>query len=103
MPYEKHADARDAYTMDFSAQMTGAESISGTPTVKVWRGTTDVTSQFITTAATVNGAVVSFTMDAAAAGAQAGATYTVYVLATTATGRRLVATDSLTVTTKGRP
>jgi hypothetical protein len=102
MAYTKHADARDAYTMSFAAQMADAETITGTPTVRLVRGQTNVTTQFVSLPATADGQVVGFTMNPASTGEQARGNYIVYVSVETSAGRLLVATTDLTVTDTGR-
>lgn len=90
----KHVEARDIFGSDFSTVLDTGVDLTGTPTIRITRGHTDVSSEFLATPpdAAIDGTAVTFTLvERADATKQLPGVYIVCVAcATTATPAAVV-------------
>lgn len=97
---EKHREEARNYSVDFASEMGDNESLTGSPTITVFSGSTDVTSQFGPTNVTVSGTKVEWTLAKASGDDQDGGVYDVKVEVSTDNNQALVSVHPLNVSEK---
>jgi len=100
MSLNKHRDESEVFTIDFAARLGQAETLLSVVALRLHKAAgAEVSAEFGAPAGAVNGAMVSYTLAAAAGPTeQAAGIYIIYCEVTTSDGEILVETPSLTVT-----
>lgn len=100
MSLTKHRDESEVFAIDFAARLEQGETLSSVVALRLHKAAGGVVStEFGAPAGAINGAMVEFTL-AAAAGPddQAAGIYIIYCEVTTSAGETLVETPNLRVT-----